>query len=363
MRTTLLLMLVLWSVSLAQAQTTLTLGRALYFSQSGLAGDGLPYARFDEIYGIRFNSPNPAWVLSSKPSVLIGYNPQGQNWGNGNLYVSGNIGVGTSSPTEKLEVNGNIKFTSFSNNLAWANTGVSLGEDFGFHVVGDASHPVQIRSASLLVGYQQSSAIDRGTGNLFVSGNVGIGTASPSVKLEIAGNGGETTNLKVAGRIESGNGIYLSENNSQLIGKYSTSTIGVYNLGWRMFIDDSGNVGIGVDNPDEKLTVKGKIHTQEVKVDLEGSVAPDYVFEEDYDLRSLDEIRSYVQTNGHLPEIPSAAQMTEEGINLKEMNLLLLKKVEELTLYLLHQDTLLRAQEERFEKLELEIEALKSDQN
>ncbi len=63
----------------------------------------------------------------------------------------------------------------------------------------------------------------------------------------------------------------------------------------------------------------------------------------DYNLRSLDDIRSYVKTNVHLPEIPSAAEMTEEGINLKEMNLLLLKKVEELTLYQLQLQDELRS--------------------
>lgn len=99
-------------------------------------------------------------------------------------------------------------------------------------------------------------------------------------------------------------------------------------------IEANGKVGIGTSNPDEKLTVKGKIHAQEVKVDL-SDPGPDYVFNEDYKLTPLSEIKSYIKTNKHLPEVPSAREMETNGINLSAMNMLLLKKVEELTLHLI----------------------------
>jgi len=100
-------------------------------------------------------------------------------------------------------------------------------------------------------------------------------------------------------------------------------------------VSRNGNVGIGTTTPDAKLTVKGNIHTQEVKVDLQGAVAPDYVFKEDYNLRSLEQVDAYIKENGHLPNIPSAAEMEKEGVLLKEMNLKLLEKIEELTLYVI----------------------------
>lgn len=100
----------------------------------------------------------------------------------------------------------------------------------------------------------------------------------------------------------------------------------------------SGLMGLNTKNPDMELTVKGKIHTQEVKVDLNGAVAPDYVFKEDYPLPSLEATEAYIQANNHLPEIPSAAEMEENGIELKQMNLLLLKKIEELTLHTIQQE-------------------------
>lgn len=118
-----------------------------------------------------------------------------------------------------------------------------------------------------------------------------------------------------------------------------------------------GKIGIGTNAPDELLTVKGTIHTQEVKVDLDGAVAPDYVFEKyfngfsealpEYKLISLEELEAFLKMNHHLPQVPSAAQMEEDGISLKEMNLLLLQKIEELTLYTLQQQKEIDALKEK----------------
>jgi hypothetical protein len=109
----------------------------------------------------------------------------------------------------------------------------------------------------------------------------------------------------------------------------------------------NGNIGIGTKTPDALLTVKGQIHTQEVQVDLKGAVAPDYVFESYFDGESLllpsyqfltlAEVGLFIEENHHLPGVPSAKEFEEEGMSLKEMNLLLLQKIEELTLYTLEQ--------------------------
>lgn len=96
----------------------------------------------------------------------------------------------------------------------------------------------------------------------------------------------------------------------------------------------ANNVGIGTASPDAKLTVNGTIHTKEVKVDLNIPV-PDYVFANDYKLKTLNEVEAYIKANRHLPEIPSARELEKKGLMLAEMNMSLLKKIEELTLYLI----------------------------
>lgn len=92
------------------------------------------------------------------------------------------------------------------------------------------------------------------------------------------------------------------------------------------------NVGIGTATPDAKLTVNGTVHAKEVLIDLNGPLA-DYVFEPDYVLPSLSKVKQYIQENKHLPDIPSATQVEQEGMSVGEMQNLLLQKIEELTLY------------------------------
>lgn len=113
----------------------------------------------------------------------------------------------------------------------------------------------------------------------------------------------------------------------------------------------AGNVGIGTENPDAKLAVNGIIHSKEVKVDL-NVPAPDYVFANDYKLKSLKEVETYVNENNHLPEIPSAKEFEKNGIQLAEMNMALLKKVEELTLYIIQMEKNQKELEKRLIKVE-----------
>ncbi|UOB17886.1 shufflon system plasmid conjugative transfer pilus tip adhesin PilV [Abyssalbus ytuae] len=111
----------------------------------------------------------------------------------------------------------------------------------------------------------------------------------------------------------------------------------------------SGNVGIGTITPDSKLTVAGNIHSREVKVTV--NAGADFVFDKDYNLPKLEKVQEFIQQNGHLPEIPSAADMEQNGIHLSEMNIKLLQKIEELTLYTIEQEEKLKKQEEEIEKL------------
>jgi hypothetical protein len=122
-----------------------------------------------------------------------------------------------------------------------------------------------------------------------------------------------------------------------------------------MTFKNTGYIGIGTQNPDQLLTVKGKIHSEEVIVDL--SVPADYVFEkyyegtselkEDYKMPSLEEVEAFTKKNHHLPSVPSAATIQKEGLQLKEMTNLLLQKIEELTLYTIEQEKRIKALEKK----------------
>lgn len=131
----------------------------------------------------------------------------------------------------------------------------------------------------------------------------------------------------------------------------------------RLVITNDGYVGIGTNAPKEALSVNGKIRAKEVKV--EGGVWPDYVFKTEYPLMPLTDLKAYIIQNRHLPEFPSEKEVAEKGLNLGEMNMLLTKKVEELTLYLIDKDKELKDQkvinqsaEQRMKKLEQQMELL-----
>tara|TARA_R110000796_G_scaffold250650_2_gene380102 strand:+ start:159 stop:995 length:837 start_codon:yes stop_codon:yes gene_type:complete len=189
---------------------------------------------------------------------------------------------------------------------------------------------------------------------LLANGNVGIGTVSPSAKLEVFG--GDL--LMKAFDNDAGDIIFQTRSDVQLARIWSSPANGVSGLSLSsgdnipdVYISNYGNVGIGTINPNTKLTVKGAIHAEEVKVDL-SVPAPDYVFKEDYKLKTLEETQQYIKENGHLPNIPSAQDFEENGIELGEMNMKLLEKIEELTLYILEQNQKIDKQQKRLEEVE-----------
>jgi len=118
----------------------------------------------------------------------------------------------------------------------------------------------------------------------------------------------------------------------------------------------AGNIGIGTRIPNEKLEVNGKIRAKEIKV--EANNWPDYVFKTDYNLRSLAETERFINEHGHLPDVPKAGEVETDGVSLGEMNKILLKKIEEMTLQLIQLNREVKIQSEQVKKQSEKIKLL-----
>jgi hypothetical protein len=139
---------------------------------------------------------------------------------------------------------------------------------------------------------------------------------------------------------------------STVVPSWLTSTNNIY------FNYTNGKVGIQTANPVSELTVNGKIVAKEIE--LVSSIASDYVFDKEYQLMPLTDLEIYLKKNKHLPEIPSAAEFAKQGQNLGKMDDLLLRKVEELTLYIIKQGNIINEQSKAIEELKKEVDALKA---
>ena len=204
------------------------------------------------------------------------------------------------------------------------------------------------------------------------SGRIGIGTATPQAKLDIIHSGTIGGKFNESGaylKLTSGSYSLLMDNNeiysneSLVMGASFSHDIRFRNVSTTehqelMTIKSNGRVGIGTTSPTEQLSVNGSVRSKEVKV--EAAPWPDYVFKADYDLQSLSSVSDFIAKNGHLPNIPSAAEVAANGIALGEMNAKLLEKIEELTLHTIHQETKLQSQEELIKTLIKRIENLEN---
>ena len=323
-----------------------------------------------------------------------------------------NVGVGTSAPEARFHIyNGNYGVRSqlaigiIESNDAQLDLISSSEAKWGSSInliegAGSSNTDVwSIVRQTTNGGGNSGLMINYGSGNSHANPNiitfaanryVGIGTEMPQAKLHVQDGDYGTRSIYGKAIIESldaqldiishsdgsyGSGINLIEGNGnsnkdiwsivrQTTGGVGNSSLQI-NYGSNnqhvnpnvMTFSSNGSIGVGTTTPDSRLTVAGKIHAQEIKVTT--TAGADFVFEADYPLRSLEETEQFIKENKHLPDIPSADEMVEDGITLGEMNVKLLQKIEELTLYVIELNKKDSDLSTKMEELERENEKLR----
>jgi len=330
----------------------------------------------------------------------------------------GNVGIGTITPTAMLELgnsslNNNAIIRINSSNPTYNEAAIQF---YGSSTSGDRNWElISNRYVRGDFAFQQSNATGGdpdavGTSRFYINngGNVGIGTTSPVSKLEIPGcttnssakfgtfeiqsyavnnawlsdnifyNGGFTYRSNGKGSMQyfenggfeirttpsgtAGSGatitqrfIVQQDGTIGLGGSQTNSTI----TGANVVILSGGNVGIGTTVFSKgstsnfyQLAVKGNIHAKEVDIDLLNW--SDFVFDKNYKLNSLTEVEKFINEHKHLPDVPSASEVKENGISVGNIDAKLLQKVEELTLYIIEQN-------KQIQNLQKEVEGLKKN--
>jgi len=228
---------------------------------------------------------------------------------------SRNTFMGESAGYQNSSGNDNTFLGYYSGRWALSSFNTFVGNESGMNVSNGNSNT--------LIGYRAGKNLVSGSGNVFIGYETGLNETT-SNKLYID-NSNTTTPLIYGDFNLNRVGINV------LPGNFTLNVGGTLNSTGRF---TASSISINTQQSDATLTVNGNIHAKEVKVDL-SVPAPDYVFEDNYKNLTLKEIEEYIKANKHLPEVPSAKEIEKNGIDLGVMNMLLLKKIEELTLHII----------------------------
>ena len=228
-----------------------------------------------------------------------------------------------------------------------SNSGIVIGKGYSY------AEPLLNNKDGIMMGFGSNVS------TLFISnssgknktGKIAIGnTTTPQAKLHVLADSNENADLLLQGTGTSSNAVIMFQNANN---KISVSSSGNMAMNASSFSLTGGNVGIGcVANSGYALSVDGGLLSTKVSIKEVGEW-PDYVFSEEHELMSLEELEEYIENNSHLPSVPSRDEVLENGIDVAEMNAVLLEKIEELTLYVIEL-------QKQIEKQQNEINELKT---
>lgn len=281
----------------------------------------------------------------------------------GSPHDPNDVGIGTANPQAKLHIVQSPWITMQTYAAPLTNDATREGLLLQAYINNGDGYRRYADIVSL--GYQNGS--NGGSAIRFLTNDKNSNTAVERMRIDRSGYIGIRQTNPLQGLHVSTNILIDGVNSSILLGEAAgASTIGEYGIeydgvssgvkglniwkpwgshngsggqGFRnyiIFCNDDGNVGIGVDpaniNASYKLSVCGSIRAQGITVNTGWC---DFVFDKDYKLRSIEEVESFINTNGHLPEIPTTAEVEKNGVSLGDVQAKLLQKVEELTLYVI----------------------------
>lgn len=260
-----------------------------------------------------------------------------------------NVGIGTNTPLSNLDVVNTIRVSRGVNSPNF----LTISTPGAFHQITTSNNLGFVLNNNGQLNYTLGGSVRT---TMLANGNVGIGITTPNHRFHVHQGA-----IMVSGPNNMGGAMIVFSDNPA-VGAYPNGRHGIeyvpniglnfwqpFNPGnggganWNLLVKDDGKVGIAVDPnvpanfPNGyRLYVREGILTERLKVATLGTAAwSDYVFDEGYQRNSLAEVEAFVKANHHLPNVPSAAEVSAEGVDMVEMDATLLRQIEELWLHMI----------------------------
>jgi hypothetical protein len=273
------------------------------------------------------------------------YNDNNPTWKNGLNKIfykcpQIKVGIGLDNPTYNLHVNGSTYSTSYAGNTAKINQRITVGPTANL----DLNYNLRVIGSSFLDGSLRTESISIGTEinpntKLLIDLNAQASQRAFEINYNSAIDYSYAAKINVSRDLVKAIAVNNSTTNKENFVVYGDGTVNTkrVNIASEMSNEQVGTLFM-IQNAERKVfQVDNDGSTRARKIVVDEQTWPDYVFEKNYNLLALPEVKKFIETNGHLPNVPSRQEIINNGVDLGEMVRILLEKVEELTLHTIQQ--------------------------